>query len=329
MNLRRDQIQKALINVKKRCKAQNVPISTSDLTYLDDEALKLFENKYREGEPIDSENIGFLAETTSTILKNVARLTINQYKNGKRERSANPEEIIMLAADYIYLHSMEKMGCPDIPLYFNKAVKDTILSASKTVQNVFFPLEMSKEDSFKKQRKKDADVLISGKVGKAIAAINSKNYTIRQVGNLIAEYQALAERQKRHTGIWRFFHGAENEARNNLLANMKNAINSALVGYNFDIDKANPADIARRLTDDSVEFSIEQGMQDRFTNMEAFYGVDDIPLKQNDGLDVDSLKRDTDIIKSSENKQSERIDNIEGNEKSIESESINNEFNLF
>ena len=294
MYLTKEQIKIAQEKTYEKCREYNIPFPTIYLQDFD-QTLSAFENKYKEGTQIEKEDLALFGEKTAGLLRFMTGVMREQAQKGERTKMPRPEEFVMAATDYLYLQCMEKLGCPNIPVAFNDNVKKVMTACARELHRNYVKFDFSKEKAFKEQRRIDADKLLAGKVGENLRDINEGRVNLSKIGRLIADYQALTERQKRHTGIWRFFHGKENEARNALIGEMRASLKKVL-GPNVDIDKAIPAEVSRKLAFDRIDNNIEKAIYDRIEKMDLVYGVDKIS-DNSKSISSEELNKDGDLLR--------------------------------
>ena len=163
-----------------------------------------------------------------------------------------------------------------MPIFiFDPDLKQAVISASIDIHKSFVKYDMTKEATYKNQRGKDA-IEVNKTFNENMLALRNGESKSRTVGNMVAEYQALSKRQKDHNAFWRFFHKQENIDRNNLLAEMKNAIKNALPEgmKNVDLDKVKPAEVARELVNARIRGKVEIAGSERMSEkgMMRIYG---------------------------------------------------------
>ena len=86
-----------------------------------------------------------------------------------------------------------------------------------------------------------------------------KGKKAESMGKMIAEYQALKDRQKNHNAFWRFFHRTENKDRNALIEKMGKFIRDQLPEgmKKINLDEAIPALVSRNLADARIRGEVE------------------------------------------------------------------------
>jgi hypothetical protein len=216
-------------------------------------------SKYQEGEKISESDLANIKSKVNDIINFMAR-ELKQKENtidkiDKRDFDAF--DMLMAANDYLYAQAMVKLGCPDIPTSFGADVCQNIQkhakTLDKTIKKTYFDEEFSIKDYFDKQRKMSAES-VRHKNKDLIYNAKTKIIDQEQLAELVAEYQALNLRQDGHGAIWRFFHRTENNERNELLADMKDAITKAIgADAIFDIIEKTPSDIAATLNNQLID----------------------------------------------------------------------------
>ena len=95
-------------------------------------------------------------------------------------------------------------------------------------------------------------------------------------GKMIAEYQALKERQRGHGFFWRMLHRTENQARNDLIEKMGNAIQELFPSQKgkLDLDALDPALTSRRFAEARLRGEVEVAGPNRLdpTKAEKIFG---------------------------------------------------------
>ena len=268
------------------------------------------EKTYSPGEQIREEHMNSLKLVVNEAIKNSAQATIQLAKDKKSPIKPinNPVEHLMTVADYFYVRAMEKLGCPNMPLFaFDPDIQQTVERSAMALDRAFGKYDISKEKEFKSQRGKNADEL-DKKFTEHCLAIDSKNNKPKHMGELVAEYQALKERQKNHGPIWRFFHKDENRARNSLLSKMEKKIKETVhKSMGNDPDTLDPAKVARFYADASIRGHLAVAGDRRIsTHTEKIFGalaVDQIRIDNGAKESMASYKAFVDEINGKEDKK--------------------------
>jgi hypothetical protein len=153
---------------------------------------------------------------------------------------------------------MEQLGCPNMPLFhFDPNIKNTLTKSAMEIHRAFVKYDVSREDTFKQQRGKDASE-VSKEFERHIDGIK-KGKKAESMGKMIAEYQALKDRQKNHNGFWRFFHRTENKDRNALIEKMGKFIRGQLPEgmKKINLDEVIPAVVSRNIADALIRGEVE------------------------------------------------------------------------
>ena len=238
------------------------------------------QKKYNEGETISEEHRNAIKFWVKEAIENSARYVIEAANDPEKQQGhiENPVDNLLTISDYFYVLAMERLGCPDIRLLtFDEDVKNKIRENALAINRSVNKYNFSKEDEFTRQRGKNAKELQKSFNNHRNAIVNP-NDKPRHMGELIAEYQALKERQSRHGDIWRFFHSKENKARNELLKSMARVITVALKSTQFaknakNLDALDPSDVARKLADEHIRENVKTAASDRvYGKTEEIFG---------------------------------------------------------
>lgn len=260
MFFKRSDIQKANDNVMDRVRKLNVIIGKADQKRFNDTIGNiLLSRKYREGEDIDKDHMEVLKSDINTAIDNLGKHLV---KNVQRYQNtvdlSNPVEYLVTAVDAWFVSAMAQLGCPNMPLpHFDPVIKQTLTQSAIEIQRSYVSYNISKGETFSQQRGKDAAEV--SKIFEQHAAKIKGSGKPEAVGKMIAEYQALKERQNNHNVFWRIFHRTENRDRNELLKKMSEEIKKALPKEmeKLDLDKANPFDISRKIADARIRGEVE------------------------------------------------------------------------
>ena len=139
------------------------------------------------------------------------------------KKKTNLSHYSILAYRHLFALAMKELNSPEVNEYaFYKPVSEL---ARKMSRETPAAKNVTVEDTHKQQRRMDAkDVIKMRGVDYYMNHIKQGFQRPDEIGQLYAEYRALSIRQENHTGIWRFFHRGENEARTNLLKEMENTL---------------------------------------------------------------------------------------------------------
>jgi hypothetical protein len=216
---------------------------------------------------------------------------------------------------------------------FDPDIKKAIEESAIKMDSTLHKYDISTRREFTQQRGKNAKELESRLIAHKAAIREQKNKP-QHVGELIAEYQALKERQSRHGAIWRFFHSTENKERNALLANMAKTI-SGTMGQIFpkdrfkNLDALNPSEIAREFANARIRGNVEVAGRNRLENTEKFFGTLDAEsnkelqnnIEINSQLEKMPMGNNKDFVADINGKQEEIVQPINEN-KANEKENI-------
>ena len=288
------------------------------------------EKQYNQGEQISTTHLNLLKAVVNQTIKHMENHLIDSANDPNTPTPSIPNivDYFATATDYLYVKAQEKLGCPNMPLFiFDEKIDKAIENASLNVSHALVKHDISKQDVYKQQRRKDADV-VSRNLEKHWTAIQNGENKPEHLGRVIAEYQALQKRQNGHGAIWRFFHGAENEARTNLLRSLSEKIKDALPKplKGIDLSTVDPSDVARTMTDARIRGELAvAGEQRLISKTEKIFGQLDAErelLNQKNELELNRQQMNTnpDFLKDVNGKQSEisnRIDDQSLNKDNI------------
>lgn len=236
------------------------------------------EKLYKQGEDIDPEDHKNIRDAVQSLVelerdKLVARITAN---DPKMKDIKNTAEYFATYADVFYVNAMQQLGCPNMPLFmfdggFRKTIDNSAISVHSAKESY---KDIKTVEAYARQRyadAKDMDQAFNG----IFVNIDKNYHTPRELGTLLAQYQALKIRQSNHGAIWRFFHRGENKARTEMLNKMDSYIRKALPKdlRGMNLDRVDPTKLARGIADRHIQANVELALTDRFTNkVEKFYG---------------------------------------------------------
>ena len=273
---------------------------------------------YKEGQKISNEDLARISAKVNEILTSLRDEMVKKGSFATKGDKTNSEclSAMLETTDYLFAMTMNTLGCPDMPPSFGPDVQKNIVDLANPAE-----FEMRKDDyakantqaHFDRQRKKDANVVRSNN-SERMDFIKTKKASPLQVANLAAEYQALKQRQERHTRVWRFFHKAENERRTVLLNDMKEALEFA-AGKGFDVDSKSPVDIAKEFHKRSIENATktafnERGILNRQKLDKDMFGSE--ALDNSHSLEQNADSKDKSVVNENEKLRSQiKIDSNE------------------
>ena len=260
MYFKQSDIQEVKKNIKARSTKLNVVIGAKDEAAFDKVINSILkQKKYSEGEDIDKKHMTALKSNVNIAISNLSDYLIKNADTLKDTTDlSNPVEYLATAVDAFYISAMEQLGCPNMPLFhFDPNIKQTLTKSAMDLHRRFVKYDVSRDDTFKQQRGKDA-VEVSKEFERHIEAIK-KGKKAESMGKMIAEYQALKDRQKNHNGFWRFFHRTENKDRNALIEKMGNFIRGQLPEgmKKINLDEVIPAVVSRNIADARIRGEVE------------------------------------------------------------------------
>lgn len=269
MYFKQSDIQAVKNYIAERSVKLNVVIgATDDARFNKAITNMLKQKKYYEGEQIDPKHMTALKTNVNIAIDNLSEYLVKNADTLKDTTDlSNPVEYLATAVDAFYISAMEQLGCPNMPLlHFDPDIKATLTQSAMKLHRVFVTFDVSRDDTFKQQRGKDA-AEVTRVFERHIDGIE-KGKKAESVGKMIAEYQALKERQKNHNVFWRFFHRTENKDRNALIEKMGKFIRGQLPEgmKNINLDEAIPALVSRNLADARIRGEVEVAGLKRLDN---------------------------------------------------------------
>ena len=267
MRFNKSDIQEVKNHINKHADELKVVLVEEDRARFNQTLKNILKSKqYYEGESMDRKHMTALKGNVNIAISNLGEYLKNnvyQFKNTKV--ATNPVEYLVTAVDMMYVSAMEQLGCPDMPLFhFDANIKQVIAQTAMDIHRSYVVYDFSKHDAFHQQRGKNATD-VSRNFGGLVKILNEGKKP-EAIGKMIAEYQALKERQANHNFIWRLFHRAENKARNELLGKMENMIRKNLpkAMNKIDIGEVIPAQISRDISDALIRGQVELAGPERF-----------------------------------------------------------------
>ena len=152
--------------------------------------------------------------------------------------------------------------------------------------------------TYTQQRGKDADV-VRRDVKELMTAVSNRKASSMQLGTLYAEWRALNERQAGHGFFWRLFHRSENNRRNTLLKDMKDAL--VVMTGNMALPKdLEPADVAMEYESRNAREIISENFEKFHLNPEQAFGyeefIDNPTMLDEFNKSRESMKDDLNLI---------------------------------
>ena len=292
----------------------------------------LYNYSFDEGQPVPAEAL----EEIKAGVKNVLHATASYYISRKDEVSADakrnfdPTNALIQAAEELYMLVNATTGCPDMPYMFGEDIHEEIKKSAKVIQHEYMRNDelgdgalrdnIATGSTYNAQRRKNADVLRRDYMNTLISDVKSNDPHPDKVGKLVAEYQALQRRQAGHGRIWRFFHASENSARNELLKDMREALEVHFQSseiFNIETDTPNSARVST--LESYVDGHFNKIVNDHLENIDTYFNsksyhfdghllvdpneanLNRVPLKE-----MEQLKNDTDLHKVTETKPKEK-----------------------
>ena len=282
MFFRKNEISTARDKFRTQCDKVHLSINMQELS---DITIMLSaisaKSQYKEGDKIHETDLNQISNDISRCLKNMTKSAIEKNNDpniatNKKPVITKPVDYIMTGVDYFYLLTMETLGCPDMHVGFNDKLKKTITECAIKLHENNVKFDMSKEKSFTAQRKKDAKELRAGPITTNMQAIKSGKGSSKIAGELLAEYQALSERQRRHGFFWKAFHKQENIDRNQLLSEMYDTLQLRLQtqpDVPVDLESLDPAKVARMIANNNIQQNVTRAIFNRIDKAEEIYGA--------------------------------------------------------
>ena len=260
MYFKQSDIQEAKEHVVDRVTELNVLIGANDMARFNKVVDTIFAQKtYYEGEEIDPRHTMAIKSTINMIISNLSDYLVkNPQEVQDASKLTNPVDYFSTAVDALFLTAMERLGCPNMPiLHFDQDIKETLEQSAIEVHRSFVSYDFSKDIALGQQRGKDADE-VSKNFDVLIKGINGGEKA-ESVGKMIAEYQALKERQRDQSAFWRILHRTEDQARNDLLEKMGQAIKNQFPDQigDIDLDTLDPASISRQFAEECIRGEVE------------------------------------------------------------------------
>lgn len=170
---------------------------------------------------------------------------------------------IIAVNDYMYAVAMKSLGCPDIPESFGIEMQNAIKKIANRAE-----FEMKKDDFedtavvmyYETQRGKSAKQ-VSEATAEVKNLIVDKKALPFNVAQYASEYYALKKRQEGHGKWWIFFHKKENEARTNLLADMKKTLKTFLKDGD-ELDNLDSIQVAEIYNKNNIESRANKAFED-------------------------------------------------------------------
>ena len=260
MYFKQSDIQAAKKYITERSVKLNVVIGATDEVRFNKTITNMLkQKKYYEGEQIDPKHMNALKNNVNISIGNLSEYLVKKADKLKDTTDlSNPVEYLITAVDAFYISAMEQLGCPNMALFhFDPNIKNTLAKSAMAIHRAFVKYDVSKDDAFKQQRGKDATE-VSKKFESYKEGIK-KGKKAESIGKMIAEYQALKDRQKNHNGFWRFFHRTENKDRNALIEKMGKFIREQLPEgmKKIDLNEVIPAVVSRNIADALIRGEVE------------------------------------------------------------------------
>jgi len=195
------------------------------------------ERGYTAGEKVYGEDISIIKGHYEKLLGGMKERFAKQSE--AFQSNVDVAQYLMAAHEYLFALTADALGSPEFTYYiYDDAIGDLFSNVAKDMNAARLGKEFSVSECFKAQRGLNADEMRDGRIGKLLTAVEEKDPSPDAVGALMAERQALMQRQQNHGAIWRFFHRKEEAARGALLAEMERALQTRISKEDMDVDPA-------------------------------------------------------------------------------------------
>ena len=307
-------------NVKKLLASLEGEINEfKDKQYIDTFQLNAFKSylqnlgrtkKFQEGAELSEIDIRMISIQATPIFTIFAHnITESNDMFGINDNQAQNDEYkqkMLVVADYLFLTTLDTLGCPDIPLFFGETFKNSVIERLKMLDN-----NQSLEDystiqtttQFNLQRRKSA-ITVRNETASYFKHSKDDPISPMDLAKFTAEYQALKQRQNNHGAIWRFFHRKENTQRMELLTEMKAKLEEYINSSNINVDTDTPEMIAEHFEKTINEADLVKNLDDaefarrNNCNVSEFKYRDNNVLSSNQKNSVKINSNDIDIINS-------------------------------
>lgn len=319
MRIRRDVATYAMLNASDLRSAAGMRMPTEEMNAFRD---MLSKYHFEEGQPVSAEALDEMKRGVKNVIHTLSSTYIakkDEVGDGIR-KNFNAAKRFIHATEELYMTAVALTGCPDIPYMFGEDIHEEIKRSAAVVQYEYIKDNLATGSTYHAQRKKNAGELRKSYMDQLIADVKSKDPKPDYVGKLVAEYQALQKRQAGHGRVWRFFHAVENNARNELLNEMKEALKIHFPDpevINIETDTPNKA---RSVNVESyVEGQFNNIVNDHLENIDEYFNSKSYHYEGNLLVDPreaklnrvplgnsEQLKIDTDMNKTSDIKPKEK-----------------------
>ena len=223
-------------------------------------------SNYKEGEMIMNADLKSINRLVRQCIDGFANNILESRDQMSADERNNFDciEPLRTYTEHLFAMTMKKLGCPHMPALFGDEIQDHVNFYSCKLNDL-----MKQEDYYrvdvneqhKKQRGKDAEEVRKENY-EIMTSLQEKKGTLKDVTNLIAEYQALKLRQDNHGSVWKFFHKAENEARTQLLKDMEASVGK-FFGFRFDLTKGTPTQYALSIENTRADIVFSKAYDDK------------------------------------------------------------------
>lgn len=281
----------AMLNMDDRTRFHQVMFSQASLEEFRKGVISIRDTMYEknaknpggESNVMDAEDIGAMSQLFIKTMDDFTKAALARrdrasegYKTKLKEHS---EEHVLTAAEYLFATAMAFTGSPDVPFLFGEDVQNKVKESTAQIYTKYALYEISSDTAYDNQRGKNAGAMRKAYANQLMDLAKGGEAAPEELGELVAEYQALSKRQQGHGKVWKFFHRGENKARETLLKDMKEALKATL-GEGFDADTANPNDVVREGVDKYVDHAVPKLMEEHCKNSEAVFGYELVGAKE-------------------------------------------------
>ena len=240
--------------------------------YVGADALKEFQSvldgiarkrKYFDAEKILKPDLIAITKAAKKVLNEIMKNVLESKDRMSQSKKNNFDCIapFTTTTDYLFAMTTKTLGGAHMPASFGPEIQEKIeVDANRLNDRLKEYCEISADQYYRAQRGKDADE-VKASVSTLMNSIKEKKTTTSEVGELVAEYQALKKRQENHSFVWRIFHSKENNARNQLLKDMEQTVRG-YVGGNVDLDRRPPTDFVKAVDHYKIEKAVEKAFDD-------------------------------------------------------------------
>ena len=139
------------------------------------------ESKYTEGEQILDSDLDRIKAGAKDVINSISEVLANKEVKEEAKLKYNSLPTLMALTDHLFATAMKELGSPDMPPSFGienrKTVADLTMDSETKIRAIDYK-EATAEEHFKKQRKRDAAVVIKDNEGLEKNIINCRAYYV-------------------------------------------------------------------------------------------------------------------------------------------------------